>query len=486
MDAPFRSLAKTSPTSWTRCGWYIGRKAPKFMHDRADTCQYHASPPTSGRHRKWTIRILLRGVGRVLASIRRWIVGSRSHTPDGRQDAKPPVFYGSFHACPAIQASSYIIDGQLRSMAKDKKKDDGALTLFGDDEVWRSDAWTASDDRVRGGKSQSYLDTSNDKIGRFHGTLDIKTLGGAGFASQRTTGDDRKWDLSDYAGIQINVAKGDKKRYTFILKDKLLPPSDNGREQAVIAWEIDFELPPQAKPGDTKDKSVFVPWKAFNPTYRGKPKKDAQPLDLKSIKRMSIMMRSFFGSQDGDFSLSITSIKALKKAPKTTSDSFLNVSADDRKLEDGLSGTPDNKQPAPQPALITKCLVASVLSFMICYKLARWSIEICPSYTIPIPEVECTIAQKAEGSNRGHFIYAGINGRSLLRSSERPYCMPRERSQGYAVSLHSGPATRTGLNILATYTRQRVGVHCSAAQRFLLYMSKDLVTQTRHDRNIDR
>ena len=59
--------------------------------------------------------------------------------------------------------------------------------------------------------SQSYLDPeSDDKIGRFHGNLDIKTLGGAGFASQRTTGDDREWDLSDYAGIQIRIAKGDK------------------------------------------------------------------------------------------------------------------------------------------------------------------------------------------------------------------------------------------------------------------------------------
>nr|POE54916.1 uncharacterized protein c9e9.15 [Quercus suber] len=235
--------------------------------------------------------------------------------------------------------------------------------------AWSSDDWTASDDRVRGGKSQeweeslrdadqafiqSYLDTSDNKIGRFHGTLDIKTLGGAGFASQRTTDDDRKWDLSDYAGVQIAVAKGDKKRYTFILKDELLPPSENGREQAVISWEVDFELPPQTEPGDAKDKFVFVPWKAFNPTYRGKPKKDAKPLDLKSIKRVSIMMRSFFGSQDGDFSLSITSIKALKKTPKSASDSSLNVIANDRKLEDGLCGTQNDPQTSVHMGVVTK------------------------------------------------------------------------------------------------------------------------------------
>lgn len=55
---------------------------------------------------------------------------------------------------------------------------------------------------------QSYLECTVASA-RFYGTLDIKTLGGAGFASQRTTGDDREWDLSDYAGVQLNIAKGD-------------------------------------------------------------------------------------------------------------------------------------------------------------------------------------------------------------------------------------------------------------------------------------
>lgn len=140
---------------------------------------------------------------------------------------------------------------------------------------------------------QSYLDLEcDDKIGRFHGCLDIKTLGGAGFASQRTTGEDREWDLSDYKGIQICIQKGDKKRYTFNLKDELLPKDpETGREQSSISYEVDFELPPQAEPGHSYDRNVFIPWSAFNATYRGRPKKDAKPIDLKKIKRMSIMMR---------------------------------------------------------------------------------------------------------------------------------------------------------------------------------------------------
>ncbi|KAK3056292.1 hypothetical protein LTR09_002799 [Extremus antarcticus] len=221
-----------------------------------------------------------------------------------------------------------------RYSANKKEKKCCKLALFGGSENWSSEDWTDSDDRVRGGKSQSYLEIEDDTA-RFHGTLDIKTLGGAGFASQRTTGDDREWDLSDYAGIQLDIAKGDKKRYTFILKDELLPPDEKtGREQSTISWECDFELSPQDKPGDVCDKSVFIPWDSLNPTYRGKLKKDADPLDLKKIKRMSIMMRSFFGTQEGKFSLKIKNITVIEKAPKS-SESKLPLVYDPHRLEAG-------------------------------------------------------------------------------------------------------------------------------------------------------
>ncbi|KAK5167953.1 uncharacterized protein LTR77_006520 [Saxophila tyrrhenica] len=218
----------------------------------------------------------------------------------------------------------------------DDKKESRKLTLFGGSVGWSPEDWTASDDSVRGGKSESHLEIDGDTA-RFHGTLDIKTLGGAGFASQRTTGDDREWNLSDYAGIQLDVAKGDKKRYTFILKDELLPPDEkSGREQSTISWECDFELPPQTKPGDVCDKSVYIPWDSLNPTYRGKLKKDADPLDLKKIKRISIMMRSFFGSQEGDFSLKIKTLAALEKAPKSAGLKSPSV-YDPQRLEDGTN-----------------------------------------------------------------------------------------------------------------------------------------------------
>ncbi|KAM3419312.1 hypothetical protein BST61_g5247 [Cercospora zeina] len=212
-----------------------------------------------------------------------------------------------------------------------------ALTLFGGDNGWHAADWVASDDRVRGGKSISHLDCTNT-TGTFRGTLDITALGGAGFASQRTTGDDREWDLSEYAGIQLYITKSDKKRYTFNLKDELLPQDpDTGREQSSVSYECDFELPPQTVPGHAHDETVFIPWSSFNATYRGRPKSDAKPIDLKKIKRFSVMMRSFFGTQEGDFSISIRSISALPETPKQMNDD--EASWLDPSLEKGYDGT---------------------------------------------------------------------------------------------------------------------------------------------------
>jgi hypothetical protein len=192
---------------------------------------------------------------------------------------------------------------------------------------WSPTDWTDSDDRVRGGSSYSELTCEpSSPTAIFHGKLDTKTLGGAGFASQRTTGEDRDWDFSDYDGITLDIKKSDGKKYTLILKDELLPKSPNGREQSTVSWEYDFK-------GDNDGGKVFVHWNELKPTYRGREKEDAKPLDLKHVKRLSLMMRryvgfflsvrrssadifSFFGSQEGDFSLVITAISLFRKGQR--------------------------------------------------------------------------------------------------------------------------------------------------------------------------
>ncbi|KAI2633469.1 NADH:ubiquinone oxidoreductase intermediate-associated protein 30 [Xylaria nigripes] len=177
--------------------------------------------------------------------------------------------------------------------------------LFGGDKPWRAESWEASDDRVRGGKSRSYLSNaptpSNPSV-KFHGTLDITTLGGAGFASQRTP-DDERWDLSGYIGLHVSIASGDGKKYTLILKDEVLPRRPDGRDQSTVSWEFDFA---------GEEAGLDVRWKDFVPTYRGRPVRDGKPLDISRIRRISIMMRSFFGEQEGPFALQLRFIAAAE------------------------------------------------------------------------------------------------------------------------------------------------------------------------------
>ena len=153
--------------------------------------------------------------------------------------------------------------------------------------------WTAVDDRVRGGSSQSHLSLlENSTNVRFFGTLDTKTLGGAGFASQTTTGE-RVWDLSAYDGIQIEVVNGDGKTYTLIIKDEVPEEKrEDGREKSSINWEYDFKAGGGELQADVNMK-VWIPWNSFNATYRGREKKDAAPLKTGEIRRFSLMMRRY-------------------------------------------------------------------------------------------------------------------------------------------------------------------------------------------------
>ncbi|KAJ1338388.1 CIA30 family protein [Microdochium nivale] len=189
--------------------------------------------------------------------------------------------------------------------------DSGLHYLFGGNSSWDFGSWKASDDRVRGGKSQSYLEPAlpapqckPSSNARFHGDLDITTLGNAGFASQRTA-DNKTWDFSapefSDGGLQVLIAAGDGKKYTLVLKDQVLPPGPNGGDQSTLSWEYDFA----GEPGVQR-----IPWADLAPTYRGRPQPDAKPLDLASIKRISIMMRSFFGTQQGAFDLELAYIAA--------------------------------------------------------------------------------------------------------------------------------------------------------------------------------
>ena len=204
-----------------------------------------------------------------------------------------------------------------------------------------------SDDRVRGGSSQSYLSVANPERAIFHGHLDTSTLGGAGFASQHSLGT-LSLDLSGYEGILVTVAApdgdtaADGKRYVLTLKNELKPRRDDGRERSSLTYEAEFVA------DDTGDYKL--PWDAFKATYRGREKPDADPLDLKNIKRVGLMLRryvcvgcvdvcankcSFFDHQDGDFKLSMHAIAAYREERR------------DASFEDDLKGAATPKRGRP-------------------------------------------------------------------------------------------------------------------------------------------
>jgi hypothetical protein len=103
------------------------------------------------------------------------------------------------------------------------------------------------------------------------------------------------------------------KIYTFIIKDTLLPKNpSNGREQSTISYEYDFEVPAADAVAGSKTE-ILIPWDKFKATYRGKPLKDAPDINLRTVRRFSIMCRSFFEKQAGDFDLEVLSISAVSK-----------------------------------------------------------------------------------------------------------------------------------------------------------------------------
>ncbi|GAM37095.1 6-phosphogluconate dehydrogenase family protein [Talaromyces pinophilus] len=166
--------------------------------------------------------------------------------------------------------------------------------LFGGEAPWSKQDWTTCDDRVRGGSSTSQISIRASTVDHpskptysssafFQGHLDINSLGGAGFASQRNTTNTLNWHLEGYDGLEFVVGKSDGKRYSFVLKDEMLPKRPDGREQSSLNWEYEFAVPlPKEGEEGVREGTVF-------------------------------RVKCFFGMQQGDFEIEIKSIAAFKE-----------------------------------------------------------------------------------------------------------------------------------------------------------------------------
>lgn len=165
---------------------------------------------------------------------------------------------------------------------------------------WNSSQWVASDDSVRpGGLSKSNLEILapntpqnpfDGSIVRFYGTLNYEALNGSGFASQRTADDWPGLDLSAYNKVVLEIPYSDGKTYTLNIKDTVLPPV-NGREQATVSWEHDFQISASNITSTASYERVVVGFEDLVPTYQGRIQNDAAPLNLTGIKRVNLMIR---------------------------------------------------------------------------------------------------------------------------------------------------------------------------------------------------
>ncbi|OWZ54996.1 hypothetical protein C356_01620 [Cryptococcus neoformans c45] len=232
--------------------------------------------------------------------------------------------------------------------------------------------WRAVDDRVRGGSSVSHIapvkidvygqvmnvlehEEFRDEIiwkrhdkddrslaARFWGNLDIKTLGGAGFASQSFLYGPYPLHLPriKYEGIVISALPDplqlsqadahlfkEPMEFTFVIKTTptnhipkhpKVPPAPRA---AKLTYEVHFILAQENNQGKTPgEQKFYFPWGDFKAVYRGKEVKGDGPkwvpLDTSSIYEVSLMCRSGFGKQEGDFGVIVTGISAWEKEEK--------------------------------------------------------------------------------------------------------------------------------------------------------------------------
>ncbi|KAI8612254.1 NADH:ubiquinone oxidoreductase intermediate-associated protein 30 [Chytriomyces sp. MP71] len=171
---------------------------------------------------------------------------------------------------------------------------------------WRASDWMPVTDQVRGGISTASL-TEVGRCARFSGLLDTSTLGGAGFASVKF--DKIPFNLDEFEGIKLRVAKSDGKGYTLNLTNEVSSKRADGRLESVAEFKCGFNTNAQ------EDAHVVtLPFAAFKPYYRGREITDPSKmphLNSSNIVQVSIMMQSYFDSQKGEFEIDLEAIEAI-------------------------------------------------------------------------------------------------------------------------------------------------------------------------------
>lgn len=191
-------------------------------------------------------------------------------------------------------------------------------TLFGNKAAWPP--FVAVNDTVRGGKSTSSWTVDSSNVATFSGnlgkmstgtllnkrrltilvppspaaTLDITALGGAGFASQAASFDSPV-QTGSFEALELVVenslrhsppdspVSGDRgvsrpTSFVLSLKNQRAGHRPDGRRESVLSYESHFTV----EPGSERH-TIVRRWSEFEPTYRGRPDKEAPALDPNQI-----------------------------------------------------------------------------------------------------------------------------------------------------------------------------------------------------------
>lgn len=150
------------------------------------------------------------------------------------------------------------------------------------------DGWSAIDDRVMGGVSNSRVRYDPAGYAVFEGVVSLDRNGG--FASVRS----RPFDLGmpGTCAYWLEV-KGDGKRYKLNLR------TDDGFDG--LNYQAVFE-PPAGQ-----WTTIKLPVPAFQPSFRGRNVANAAPLDPMRVRQIGLMIAD---RQDGAFFLALRSIQA--------------------------------------------------------------------------------------------------------------------------------------------------------------------------------
>ncbi len=150
--------------------------------------------------------------------------------------------------------------------------------------------WSIVNDGVMGGLSSSDLELTEDETVLFTGLVSLENNGG--FASARAAFP--SLDLSGFDGVALRV-KGDGRKYQ--LRFRTSDTFDG------VAYSREFGT----ESGEWME--IRLPLSEFQPTFRGRVPRGAEPFDPARIRQMTFLIGD---KREGPFALEIDWVKAYR------------------------------------------------------------------------------------------------------------------------------------------------------------------------------